>query len=153
MATAKMIYGSRTALTTTALNSLASATYVSAGTITFVSSSKVPLTSKLEVNVTPGTVSSNKQVLVFARASVDNTDFSTGPVSGTTTTDEPNLIFIGAVPCNTNSTLQRSQFDLAQVFGGTLPPYVQIVVKNETGASLSSSGNAVYYTNVDGDIA
>jgi len=152
MATAKLIYGTRTALTTTALNSLASGTYVSAGTITFISSNKVPLTSKLEVNVTPGTVSSNKQVLVFARASVDNTDYTTGPTSGTTTTDEPNLIFVGAIPCNTNSTLQRAQFDLAQVFGGVLPPYVQIVVKNETGAALAASGHAVYYTNVDGDI-
>jgi hypothetical protein len=152
MAVAKLVYGSRTALTTTALNSLASATYVSAGTITFLASAKVPLTSKLEVNVTPGTVSSNKQVLVFARASVDNTDFTTGPTSGTTTTDEPNLIFVGAIPCNTNSTLQRGQFDLAQVFGGALPPYVQIVVKNETGAALAASGHAVYYTNADGDI-
>ena len=152
MATAKLIYRTRTTLTTTALNSLAAGTYVSAGTITFISSNKVPLTSKLEVNVTPGTVSSNKQVLVFARASVNNTDYTTGPVSGTSTTDEPNLIFVGTIPCNSNSTLQRGQFDLAQVFGGVLPPYVQIVVKNETGAALASSGHAVYYTEVDGDI-
>lgn len=152
MAVAKLVYGSRTTLTTSALNSLASANYVSAGTITFLASSKVPLTSKLEVNVTPGSVSSNKQVVVFGRASVNNTDFTTGPVTGTNTTDEPNLIFIGTVPCNTSSQLQRGQFDLAQVFGGALPPYLEIVVKNETGAALAASGHAVYYTNADGDI-
>ena len=152
MAVAKLKLGTRTTLTTTALNSLASATYVNAGTITWNASSLVPVTSKLEVEVTPGTVASNKQVLVFARASMDGTNFTTGPTSGTTTTDEANLIFIGAVPCNTNSTLQRGQFDLAAAFGGALPHSAQIVIKNETGAALAASGHAVYHTSVDGDV-
>lgn len=152
MAVAKLTVGTRTTLTTSALNSLASATYVSAGTITFSSSSKVPLTTKLEVEVTPGTVSSNKQVLVFARISMDGTNFTTGPTSGTNNIDEPNLVFVGVVPCNTNSALQRGQFDLAQAFGGALPHSAQIIVKNETGASLAASGHAVYFTHMDGDI-
>ena len=152
MAVGKLKLGNRTALTTTALNSLANSTYVSAGTITFAATSLVPLSSKLEVEVTPGTVSGNKQVLVFARASADGTNFSTGPTSGTTTTDEPNLIFVGAVPCNTSSTLQRAQFDLAAAFGGSLPHSAQIVVKNDSGAALAASGHAVYHTSLDGDI-
>lgn len=152
MAVGKLKLGTRTALTTTALNSLASGTYVSAGTITFAATSLVPLSSKLEVEVTPGTVASNKQVLVFARASADGTNFSTGPTSGSTATDEPNLIFVGAVPCNTNATLQRGQFDLAAAFGGSLPHSAQIIVKNETGVALAASGHAVYFTHLDGDI-
>lgn len=152
MATAKPIYGSRQALTTSALNSLANGTYVSAGTITFVSSSKVPAGCKLEVEATPGTVSGNKQLVVFARASVDNTSYTSGPTSGSTTTDEPNLIFVGTVPLNSNSTLQCGQFDLALAFGGVLPPYVQIVCKNDSGAALAASGHAVYYTNYDWDV-
>ena len=152
MAVAKLKLGSRTALTTSALDSLASGTYVSAGTITFASASLVPVTCKLEVEVTPGTTSSNKQLLVFARASMNGSDFKTGPVSGTTTTDEPNLIYVGSVPLNTNSTLQRGQFDLAAAFGGALPHSAQIIVKNESGAALAASGHAVYYTNMDGDV-
>lgn len=153
MAVAKLKLGTRTALTTTALNSLASAAYVNAGTITFAASALVPLTTKLEVEVTPGTVSGNRQVAVFARVSMDGTNFSTGPTSGTTTTDEPNLIPVGVVPVNTNSTLQRGQFDLAQAFGGSLPHSAQIIIKNESGAALAASGHGVYYTNIDGDIA
>lgn len=152
MAVGKLKVGSRNTLTTTALNSLASATYVSAGTITWLASTLVNLTSKLEVEVTPGTVSGNKQVLVFARVSMDGTNFSTGPVSGSSATDEPNLMFIGVIPCNTNATLQRGMFDLAAAFGGALPAAAQIIIKNETGAALAASGHAVYHTSVDGDI-
>lgn len=152
MATVKYLLGSRTALTTTALDSLASATYVSAGTITIASSSKTPLDMLVEVAVTPGTVASNKQVLVFLQESLDGTNFTTGPTSGTTTTDEPNLVFLGAVPCNTNATLQRAVFSLAGACGGVLPYAVKIIVKNETGVALASTGNSVYYQTVDGDI-
>lgn len=151
MSTHKLLYGARQTLTTSALNSLASATYVVAGTITWGSSSKVPLTSKMEVEVTPGTVSSNKQVVVFAKITMDGTNWTTGPESSTTTTDEPNLVFVGVVPCNTSSTLQRAQFDLASVFGGALPHAAKIIVKNETGASLAASGHAVYYSDYVGD--
>jgi hypothetical protein len=153
MATVKSKVGSRTTLTTSALNSLVNNTYVSAGTITFISSTLVSLTSKIEVEVTPGTVTAgNAGVIVFARISMDGTNFTTGPVSGTTSTDEPNLIYVGTVPCNTSSTLQRGNFDLALACGGTLPYAAQIVVRNTTGANLASSGHAVYYTNVDGDV-
>jgi hypothetical protein len=111
------------------------------------------LTSKIEVEVTPGTVTAgNAGVIVFARISMDGTNFTTGPVSGTTSTDEPNLIYVGTVPCNTSSTLQRGNFDLALACGGTLPYAAQIIVRNTTGANLASSGHAVYYTNVDGDV-
>jgi len=153
MATVKSKVGSRTTLTTSALNSLANSTYVSAGTITLIASTLVPLTSKIEVEVTPGTVTAgNGGVVVFARISMDGTNFTTGPVSGTSATDEPNLIYVGTVPCNTNATLQRGNFDLASACGGTLPYAAQIIVRNTTGASLAASGHAVYYTNVDGDV-
>lgn len=138
----------RSTLTTSALNSLASATYVSAGTID-VSGNK-PLDVLLQVDVTPGTVSSNKQVVVFAQRSLNNTNFETGPVSGTTTTDEPNLTAIGVVPCNTNSTAQTRIFSVAAAFGGVIPYYFKIIIKNETGAALASSGHAVYYSEVTG---
>lgn len=151
MATAKESLGTLTALTTSALNSLAGATYVSAGTITHAASGKVPLDVLIEVEVTPGTVSSNRQVVVFARTSLDGTAFSTGPVSGTTATDEPNLRFVGVVPCNTNATQQLGHFSLRAAFG-FIPHSTQIVVKNETGAALAASGHAVRYQEVVGDV-
>lgn len=149
MATVKSIVGARTALTTTALNSLESATYVSAGTIDLTTPD--PLDVLLEVSVTPGTVSGNRQVVVFARVSLDGTNFSTGPVSGTTTTDEPNLRFLGVVPCNTSSTLQRNLLSVVSALG-YVPAHLEIVVKNDTGAALAASGNAVHYSTVIGDV-
>ena len=150
MATVKSIVGARTSLTTSALNSLASATYVDCGTLTFATND--PLDCLIEVKVTPGTVASNQQVLVFAQQSLDGTNFESGPTSGTTTTDEPNLTFIGAVPCNTNSAAQTRVFALAGAFGGVLPHSAKIIAKNETGATLAASGHHVYYSEVTGDV-
>ena len=139
--------GSRTSLTTTALNSLASATYVSAGVIDV--STVDPLDVVVEVEATPGTVAGNKQLVVFARVSMDGTNYSTGPVSGTTATDEPNLKFLGTVPINTNATLQRNALSVVSALG-YVPPYLEIVVKNDSGAALASSGHAVNYTTYTG---
>jgi hypothetical protein len=150
MATITLLAGTRTSLTTSALDSLASATYVSAGTINVASAD--PLDILVEVEVTPGTVSTDKGVYVFAKVSFDNTNFSTGPESSTTTTDEPNLYLLGFVPCNTNSTLQRKAFSINTAIG-FVPPYTKIIVKNATGAALASSGHAVYYTTYTGSAA
>ncbi len=155
MTTSTILFGSRTQLSgaAAALNSLASATYVVLGTLSLLSSSKVPLAVKVEVSVTPGTVSSLKQVSIFAQLSLDNTNFTTGPASGTTTTDEPNLVWIGTIPCNTNSTLQRAIFDLTARLAGINVPYVKLIAKNETGAALAGSGNDVYTITGSGDTA
>ena len=150
MATITVGAGSRTSLTTTALNSLASATYVSAGVIDV--SAVDPLDVVVEVEATPGTVAGNKQLVVFARVSMDGTNYSTGPVSGSTATDEPNLKFLGTVPLNTNSTLQRNALSVVSALG-YVPPYLEIVVKNDSGAALAASGHAVSYTSYTGNSA
>lgn len=148
MATITSVVGSRTSLTTSAMDSLASATYVSAGTLNFQTND--PLDVLIEVKVTPGTVSGNKQVLVFLQQSLDGTNFESGPTSGTTATDEPNLTFVGAVPCNTNSTAQTGVFSLAGACGGVLPAQAKVIIKNDTGAALAASGHHVYYSEVTG---
>lgn len=145
------IVGTRTSLTTAALDSLASATYVSAGTLNHTTND--PLDVLIEVKVTPGTVSGNKRVVVFAQGSLDGTNFESGPVSGTTTTDEPNLTYLGDLPCNTNSTAQTGLFSIAAAFGGVLPQQTKIIVKNDTGAALAASGHSVYYSEVSGNAA
>ena len=151
MATVKQVVGTRTALTTSALNSLASATFVSAGTITH--NTNQPLDVLLEVTATPGTVSGNKQMVVFAKISLDGTNFTSGPESGTTTTDEPDLFFVGTVPLNTNSTAQTKTFSLAAALGGVLPYASKIIVKNDSGAALAASGNSVYYSEISATVA
>ena len=151
MATVKQVVGTRTELTTTALNSLASATFVSAGTITH--NTNQPIDVMIEVTATPGTVSGNKQMLVYAKASLDGTNQTTGPETGTTVTDEPNLYFVGALPLNTNSTTQRRVFTLAGAYGGVLPYASEIVLRNDSGAALNASGGSVYYSEISATVA
>ena len=151
MATVKQVVGTRTTLTTSALNSLASATFVSAGTITHATNQ--PLDVLIEVTATPGTVSGNKQLVVFAKASLDGTNYSTGPESGTTTTDEPDLFYVGSLPLNTSSTAQTKTFSLAAALGGMLPYASKIIIKNDSGAALAASGNSVYYSEISATVA
>lgn len=151
MATVKQVVGTRTALTTSALNSLASATFVSAGTITH--NTNQPLDVLLEVTATPGTVSGNKQLLVYAKASLDGTNQTTGPETGTNVTDEPNLYYVGTLPLNTNSTTQTKVFSLAAAYGGLLPYASEIVVRNDSGAALNASGGSVYYSEISATVA
>ena len=146
MATVTQAVGTRTNLGS--LGTLANGTYVNAGTITFDTNKNGEVL--LEVSATPGTVSGNKQLVVFAQKSLDGTNFETGPTSGTTTTDEPDLTFIGVVPLLTNSTLQRKTFSLAQAFG-TLPFAAKIICKNDSGAALASG--SVEYSEVTTTVA
>ena len=154
MATVTSIVGTKAATpSSTAHNSLASATYVSVGALNHVTNK--PLDVLVEVNAVPGTVSGNKQLVVFAQASLDaGSTFTTGPTSGTTTTDEPDLYFVGILPLNTNSTLQTKTFSLAAAFGGVLPQQTKIILKNDSGAALATSGsNVVNYSEVTGSVA
>lgn len=151
MATVKQVVGTRTALTTSALNSLASATFVSAGTITH--NTNQPIDVLLEVTATPGTVSGNKQLLVYAKASLDGSNQTTGPETGTAVTDEPNLYYVGTLPLNTNSTTQTKVFSLAAAYGGLLPYASEIVVRNDSGAALNASGGSVYYSEISATVA
>lgn len=131
-----------TTLTSTALNSLASATYVNAGTIDV--SAIDPLDVTIVVEATPGTITAPSFLYVFLQVSMDGTNFGTGPVSGTTATDEPNLRLLGALPMGTNATLQRDVYSVRAALG-FVPPYMKVIVKNSTGAALASSGHAVKY--------
>ena len=149
MASITAVVGAKTALTTSALNSLASATYVSAGTIDLTATD--PLDVLVEVAATPGTVSGNKQVVVFAKVSLDGSTWTSGPETGSTATDEPNLKFIGTVPCNTNSTQRINTLSVVSALG-FIPPHLEIVIKNDTGAALASSGHSVHYAVVTGNV-
>ena len=149
MASIKQVVGTKTSITVTGLGALASTAFVASNDINL--SADDPLDVLVELEVTPGTVSSNKQVILYAKSSLDNTNFTSGPQSGTTATDEPNLTLIGVVPCNTNSTQQRGSFSVAGAFGGVVPPYLRFIVKNETGAALTAG--ALNYALVTGEVA
>ena len=136
MATIKQIVGARTALTVTGLDTLASGTYVTSAT--YAANTNQPLDVIIEVDVaTTNTPAGNKQVVVFVQESLDGTNFRSGPGSGTTTTDEPNLRLIGTVPMNSVTATQIGTFSVAQVLG-YCPHSFKVVIKNDLGVALTS---------------
>lgn len=139
MATIKQIVGTRTSLafTGTALSTLASATYVQ-NTTAYDCTVNQPLDVVVEVAVaTTNTASGNKQLVVFLQESLDGTNYRSGPTSGTTTTDEPNLRFMGTIPMFSASTTERGFFSVAQSLG-FVPAKFFIVIKNDLGVALTS---------------
>lgn len=131
------------AFTGTTLSTLANVTYVASTAVVDLGAT-TPLDCILELSVTAGTVAGNKQVVLFIQVSLDGTNYSSGPVSGTTTTDEPDLFQIGVVPCNTNTTAEKKSFSIASVLG-YCPRYFNPVVKNDSGAALTA-GTLNYVT-------
>ncbi|HOW49331.1 MAG TPA: hypothetical protein P5024_11470 [Burkholderiaceae bacterium] len=142
MADIKANTSAASSLTITGLATLAAATYAVSGAIDL--SAVDPLDLLVGITVTPGTVSGNKQLLVFAKASLDGTNYTTGPESGSSAVDEPNLYLLGALPLNTNTTAQRGVFSVASALG-YVPPYLKIVVRNDSGAAFTA-GSAQYAT-------
>lgn len=154
MTVAKLAQTSRTQLSgaAAALNGLANSTYVVVGTVTHNASGKTPLDCLVELAITPGTVATPFLVSLFAQSSLDGTNFGTGPTSGTSATDEPDLLLIGTIAVNSNSAIQRRIFSLAGPNGGVLPYASKLIVRNTSGAALAGSGNDVYTQDITGDI-
>lgn len=123
-----------------AANSLASGAYCVTSAVDV--SATDPIDALVQVEATPGTVAGNKQVVVFLKVSLDGTNYTTGPESGSSATDEPNLVPLGALPVNTNSTLQRAVFSVAAALG-YVPAAFKVVLKNDSGAALAASGHSV----------
>lgn len=137
MTTEKQVVGTRTSLAYTTLATLASATY-SVNTTAYDCTVNQPCDVIVEVDVaTTNTPAGNKQIVVFIQESLDGTNFRSGPTSGTTTTNEPNLKPMGIVPMNAASTTQIAQFSVFQTLG-YVPAKFNIVIKNDLGVALTS---------------
>jgi hypothetical protein len=136
MATAKQIISAPAALTVTGLSTLAAATYVTSAQYSNVNQQSDLLA---ELAITPGTTAGNQQAVLFAQASYDGgTTWQSGPGSGTTATDEPNLTQLGTLSLKTAAGAQDRTFSVAAAFGGILPPMVRFVVKNDSGVAFTA---------------
>lgn len=126
-----------------ALGTLASGTYVCSSAIDLGATIPIDVTFEMECNPN-GTPSGNKQLVLFAKFSLDNTNFGSGPESGTTTTEEGDLHLVGVLPTvGTND--HRKFFSLE---GLPVTRYLKLVAKNDLGVALTS-GN-VYKSDITG---
>lgn len=145
MATFTLAQGARSSAVL-ALGTLASATYVTSSAIDLGASIPLDVTFEVELNAN-GTPSGNKQLVLFAKFSLDNSNYGSGPESGTTATEEADLHLIGVVPCNDTND-HRKFFSLQ---GLPVARYLKLVAKNDLGVALTS-GN-VYRADITGTSA
>lgn len=126
------------------LGTLASATYVASTSQDLTAA--IPLDKTIQVECVPnGTPTGNKQLIIFAQLSLDNSAFTTGPTSGTTTTDENQLYWVGTLPVTTSAQTHRKMLSLSSL---PVARYIKLVAKNDMGVALTS-GN-IYWADITG---
>lgn len=97
--------------------------------------------------------SSTGYVNIYAYGTADGgTTYSanaTGSDADATLTSPPNARLIGRISVVANSTTYESHpMSVAAAFGGRLPEKWGIIVENQSGATLSASGNSAFYQGV-----
>lgn len=152
-------YGSNNQSITWTLVSLSASATVGRECTAIDNSSNVFLDILLVLWFETGTVSGNKQVLVYGAGSADGgttygagTNALTGSDAGYTRDDPPpNLlgpITVGG--CVSSKVHKTSARAIAAMFGGVLPDHISLSFYNDTGASLSATAgnNKAYYQGV-----
>lgn len=115
------------------MSTLASATYIASSAIDL--GAAIPTDVTIEVEVTPSSSpSGNKRLIVFAQLSLDGTNYGSGPTSGTTTTDEGDLHWVGFFAIASTGTHRRF-FRLMDL---PITRYMKLIAKNDMGVALTS---------------
>ena len=132
-------YGAATPFSGNA-NSLASGGFASLGQIDF--GSAPPHECFVEVSLQASTTTTgNRQAVIWCRSSVDGTNFSVAPSS----TDSVNARLVGVVSLPDTTARRSVAMPLSPLFGGALPPKVEVYVQNDAGVALASTGQVGQY--------
>lgn len=145
MAVIRQITSALSSVTVSGLGTLASGTYIVSPTIVAVTNGLTDLDNIVEVAAaTTNTPTGRQQLLIYAQASFDGgTTWQSGPTSGTDTTNARSLTLLGAVPMRSVSTTHRRPFNIAQYYGGVMPPHYRLVFQNDLGVAMTSASVAV----------
>jgi hypothetical protein len=153
--TDKIAYATSAALTIT-LNSLA--TSATAGRQATVIDNSTNLYDDALVTAIVSTSASAlaapNAVNIYVCGSEDGTNFDEdtavmGASDAAYTIDAPtNLRLAAVINCSTSSKVYNKIFSVAQLFGGVMPRKWTVVVVNNTGQALLSSGNSMSYSGI-----
>lgn len=143
MTTHTLAQGTRTSSLLSA-GTLAAGTYITGSAIDLGATVPLFITFQVEANAN-GTPSGNKQVVLFGKWSIDNANWTSGPESGTTATEEADLHWLGSLPCvDTND--HRKEFVVYPK-----ARYFKPILKNDLGVALTSG--EVYRSDWTGESA
>lgn len=156
VATLQGVYDTLVTLESTGFNSLATSATIGRAT------AEVDNTTKLYTDVlvmveaqmtTAGSPTGN--VEVYAIWSLDGTEYSgdtsysgTGAAYTLGQAGSVNLTKLGDVDIHANTATYRRMFSLASAMGGMVPPFWAIVLVNNSGIALHTSGSTVTYRGV-----
>lgn len=91
-----------------------------------------------------GSIANDKAIYVYAWGSLNNTDFPdavTGADAAITLNDPTQLRLIGVLNVAAiNVSYSSEPLSLASAFGGVVPPYWGLVIRNYCGTALSATG-------------
>lgn len=144
MAVAQLTYAAEAAITIT-LTSLASSATAGreSAEVDNTSNRYIDALVFLATKLAAGTPGNDRAIYVFAWGSLDSThypDAITGADAAITFNDPVNIRLIGVINAPTSAgTYKGGPFSIAQAFGGVMPPYWGIAVRNYTGIALSST--------------
>lgn len=136
MATIRMSYSAATAITIT-INSLANGSSVTSSTVTNAVNLYTDVLVEVIIATSTGTTAAG-YCEVFVKGSIDNTDFASDAADRK----------IGSVATPTASTTYKLVLNVASAFGGAMPQYWQIRVRNASGNALAASGNSASYSGI-----
>jgi hypothetical protein len=132
LAVINQIYGNVTALTVTGIGTLANGSSAISATV----DNTTTLFLDVQVEVVFATASgatATGTLEVWAKESIDNTDFDD---------DSNDTLIAVAVLAAAGVQTRKRIVHLAPVFGGSVPPYWQLRIRNATGAALTSASVA-----------
>lgn len=132
-------YGTATALTGNA-NSKANGTYTLLQTIDLGVAPPHEVWIKFS-NQASAATSGNQQAVYFVADSLDNTTFSDTPSS----TTEANANWLGRLSLPDTSAHVSPSFPVSPLFGGALPRYISVYVKNDCGVAFAATGQTAQY--------
>lgn len=129
MAEIATLYGSATTITVTGLATLANGSSATSPTID--NTTNLFLDALLEIETaTASGASATGYVEIFIKASIDGTDFD----------DDNNDKWAGTTNLVTGGAATRRRIvSIASSFGGAMPPYWQVRIKNTTGAAFTAA--------------
>src|SRR3990167_4072230 len=100
------------------------------------------VTAKIKLN--SAGVSATGYINIHAYATTDGgTTYSAG-ATGTDAAfsgEKTNLVLVASLTANANSMTATAVFDIASAFGGVMPDHWGLVVENQSGAALDSTGS------------
>lgn len=149
MATIKQAFGAETSFTIT-LASLASSATAGRESAEIDNTTDLYLDALVYVKTVlqAGTPANDKAVYVYAYGGNNGTDYPdavTGANAAITLNDPTQLRLVGVINAPTSAGTFDGYFSVAAAFGGVLPPWWGIAVRNYTGIALSATeGNHAY---------